>query len=515
MRPPERPEGTGPRSGKRELRGRCSPPSGDVDILLVQTPNVRGTFFNLPGMEIPLSLCSLAAYVKSRGLRVAVLDLQREGADTSALEYRLRRSRPALVGLTSYTPNVGLAAEIAGRVKATLPEAKVVLGGFHASALPERTAREFPRFDCIVVGEGEITLRELFGPLTGGGALSGVAGLCYRSGDTVRLTEARPLVRDLDGLPFPDRGLVPVTEYLPDPGNYYQLPSTGILFSRGCPYRCAFCSKSVFGDRIRYRSVENFLAEVEACIGTWGIRDFRLEDEAPTVNMSKIRALCEAILRRGLSVTWNCFSRVDSVDDGILRLMKAAGCYHITYGIESSLPETLERIGKNDDPKQTEEAIRLTKKWDIECKANFILGFPWETPEAMRTVADYAKRAAPDLATFNLFKPFPGSALFSELETRGGLRHRAWEAYFTTGEQIPFDACYSEDEARRILKGAVFSFYFRPAYLVQRLRRLARHPRRDLVMTTRGVAILLRELWRARPGAAAVRGGGHESTPSG
>ena len=174
--------------------------------------------------------------------------------------------------------------------------------------------------------------------------------------------------------------------------------------------------------------------------------------------------------------------------------MKAAGCYHITYGIESSLPETLERICKKIDLEKAADTIRTTKRIGIECKANFILGFPWETAGDMRDVVAYAKRIAPDLVTFNLFKPLPGSILYDELAESGRLRHTSWEDYFTTSEGLLFDALYSEAEAKQILRRAVFSFYLRPGFVVQRFRRLVRHPARELTMIGRGIWILTREL---------------------
>ena len=480
-----------------------------LDALLIQTPNVRGTFFNLPGKEIPLSLCGLAAYLIREGFTCRVLDLAHAGRISPLLEETLRQDRPRLVGITAYTPNVAIASEVAAKVKGTLPEAAVVLGGFHASALPERTLKEFPSLDYVVAGEGEETLTDLLRYTGDGEPARDVPGLYYREGDAVQSGPPRALIPNLDDLPVPDRGLVPATEYVPDLGNYRQLPSTGILFSRGCPFRCTFCSKSVFGHRIRYRSEEHFLAEVRECIDRWAIRDFRLEDEAPTININKIRSLCQAILRENLRLTWNCFSRADSVDAETLRLMKQAGCYHITYGIESGLETTLQRIQKRISLQEAESTMRATKRAGIECKANFILGFPWESAEDMRQVVRYAKRISPDLVTFNLFKPLPGSALYDELEAAGRLRHASWEDYFTTSSKIPFEARYGEREGMRILMWAVFSFYFRPRFIWQRVRLILRHPTREISTLRQGVGILCREAiviaWRALRGAGSVK----------
>ena len=466
-----------------------------LDILLVQTPNIVGSFFNLPGKEVPLSLCSLAAYLKRRGWRCGILDLDFHNRISPLLEDTIRESRPGVLGISAYTTNIARAARLAGIAKGVDPAVATVIGGFHASALPDRTMREFPEFDVLVVGEGEHTLDEWLTRRRAGQGAEGIPGLVLRTdGGGCEKGEPRALIEDLDSLPFPDRSLVPVTRYVPDPGNYFRLPTTGILYSRGCPFRCTYCSKSVFGNRIRYRSEENFLAEVRELTARYGIRDLRLEDEGPTLNTGKMVSLCRAILAEGLDITWNCFSRVDTVDEAALRVMRDAGCYHVTYGVESSLPETLRRINKKIDLDQAVETVRTTMRLGIECKVNFILGFPWEGLEDVRSVVRFARKLSPDLATFNLFKPFPGSVLYDELDRSGRLRHTSWEDYFTTSGKILFDSPVPEEQLHRELKRAVFGFYLRPRFVLQRLRRLVRHPRREGATLAAGFSVLGKEL---------------------
>ena len=466
-----------------------------MKILLVQTPNVPGQFFSLPGKEIPLAFCYMAAYLKRQGFDdVRILDLDFHGRVSPHLEDTLADFRPDLVGVTSYTTNVAIAGRIAETVKTTLPDAVTVIGGFHASALPERTLREFPGFDYLVFGEGEITFTEMASAIDGDGDLTAIDGVAWREGDEVALGNPRPLIDPLDDLPLPDRSLVPVLEYIPDPGNYFRLPSTGILFSRGCPFRCTYCSKSVFFHSIRYREVGSFLDEVEECDRRFGIRDFRLEDEGPTANVKKMKALCEGILSRGLSITWNCFSRLDTVDRELLALMERAGCYHVTYGLESANRETLDRVRKKIDLARAEQVIRWTRELGIECKVNFIFGFPWETLEKMKNTIRYARRLSPDLVTFNIFKPYPGSTLYVEMERDGRLRHTKWEDYFGTSETLLFEAPFTESDLHRLIRSAIIGFYFRPRFILQRLLRLARSPGREASTLWRGLAVLVREV---------------------
>lgn len=466
-------------------------------ILLVQTPNIIGSFLNLPGKEIPLSLLYLASYLKSKGYKdVEVLDIDFLDSIEPHLENKLRNFMPDVVGITSYTTNIAIAADIAKKVKETLADVITVIGGFHASALPERTLSEFVHFDYLVFGEGEVTLYEFMESLSQNRKPTGVAGVAFRNGERIEKGTFRPYIEDLDSLPFPDRGLVPIRKYVPDPGNYFRLPSSAILFSRGCPFRCTYCSKSVFLHRLRYRSADNFLDEVEDCAKKFRIYDFRLEDEGPTANPKKLRQLCEKILERGLKISWNCFSRVDTVDGELLTLMKRAGCYHITYGIESADSQTLMRINKGIDLNRAGEIVQQTKKLGIECKVNFIFGFPWETVKDINKTIRYAMRISPDLVSFNIFKPLPGSQLYSEMEKRGEIKHTKWEDYFVTSEALLFDAPFTEAEIRKLIRRAFFLFYFRPRFIIQRLRRFFRYPKRELVTVSRGIFILFKEVWR-------------------
>ncbi|MHA1568933.1 MAG: B12-binding domain-containing radical SAM protein, partial [Alphaproteobacteria bacterium] len=329
-------------------------------ILLIQTPNIIGTLLNLPGKEVPLSLLYLAAFLRERGHEVRLLDLDFYRGVSPHLEEAVAEFDPELAGISAYTTNIVRAAEIAAKVKNLRPEIPTLLGGFHASALPEQTMREFPVFDMLAVSEGELTTAELAARLEAGKSPAGVPGLTVREGDEFLLGPLRPLIEDLDSLPLPARDLLPITKYIPDPGNFFRLPSTAILFSRGCPYRCTFCSKSVFHDTIRYRRPEKLVEEMRLCGERWGIRDFRFEDEGPTLNKKRMRELSTAMIDADLDVTWNCFSRVDTVDEETIRLMQRAGCYHITYGVESGSERTLEKIDKRLSLEQARTIIALT-----------------------------------------------------------------------------------------------------------------------------------------------------------
>ena len=463
-----------------------------MNILLCQTPALKSGFLPLPGKEVPISLLYLASFLRKNGYKdVEVLDLELKGGISPHLEQEIAEFAPKVVGITSYTSNVILAGQIAELVKRISPESITVIGGFHASALPKETLEEFPKIDYLVFGEGEITLLQLVNAIETGKLPDGIAGLAWRRDGDVVVGPTRPFIEDLDELPFPDRSLVPIEKYIPDPGNYFRLPSSGILYSRGCPFRCAYCSKSVFLNRIRYRSPANFAAEVRECINRYNIRDFRLGDEGPTTNSKKMGELCSTLIEQSVNITWNCFSRIDTVNFELLSLMKKAGCYHVTYGLESVLPETQKLIYKEIDPKQAAQVVKWTQKLGIECKVNFIFGFPWEKLEDMKSTVRFANKLNPDIAQFHIFKPFPGSELYQRLDADGKIKSKNWGDYDTSSEALVFEAPFSERDIMSLIKSSYFSFYFRPRFILRRMARFLRHPWREIKTVLKGMAILI------------------------
>jgi anaerobic magnesium-protoporphyrin IX monomethyl ester cyclase len=439
-------------------------------ILLIQPMQgeyTRKAIFQ-PGVELPLNLTSLAAYLERAGIPCTLLDLRTVASPEQALQEALERERPAWAGISAFSSEIVPAARIAGEIKKVRPGIPVVIGGYHATAEPEETLRGCTDFDFLVHGEGERTALELARCFQNGKPVHAVKGAAWRRGDEVVINPARALIRDLDTLPFTHRDKLDLSRYLPSPGtgNFLRLPSTGIMASRGCPYNCYYCSKGVWGTRIRFRSVDNVLAEIEHCMERHGIRDFRFYDDALPLPVWDLKGFCGRLLERNLSISWNCYSRVDLVDPDTLGLMRRAGCYHIKYGIEFGTERSLKNANKKTTLDQAREAVRLTKQAGIECKGNFILGIPGETGEDCRETVRFAVELSPDLAAFYPFYPAPGSVY---------------------GKRIKNDPDFAatlipEAERERLAREAYRLFYLRPAYVLQRLQRMARHPGREIRM---------------------------------
>ncbi|GAB4324170.1 MAG: radical SAM protein [Promethearchaeota archaeon] len=358
-----------------------------------------------------ISIAYLAAVLEREGVRVSLIDLTRE--PVSRLDEMLVSDPPDFVGMTVYTKFFDAARWVASRAKRIAPDATVVVGGPHATAIPEETLRSAPAFDACVVGEGEETVVEL----VRGDPLDQIRGIAYRDpGDprSIVRTPPRPFIQDLDSLPFPAWHYFPTKHNLP----YGDMVKWGkrelpVLTQRGCPYGCVFCQK-VLGNRVRHRSIENILAEIEHDVRRYGATHVMFYDETFGTDEEKVRQLCRRLISSGLSrkIKWACYDRVTSVNELTLRLMRAAGCQFIFYGIEASDDATLRAIRKGSTYLQQREAVKLTRKVGIKAYLSVILGHPGETPASLRRSVDHALKLRGTFYQFGKMVPFPGTKVF-------------------------------------------------------------------------------------------------------
>lgn len=462
-----------------------------AQVLLISTPVIseRERFY-IPDFEIPLNVCYLASALEAGGISAGIVDMNVADRGFS-LEQFVSETKPAVAAFAAYTPFIHVANEYAAKLKDALPGITTIVGGYHASALPENTLQEFSAFDYLVYGEGEETLRELCAKIISGQAPHGIPGVCRRS-DAGRVIKEDPRKQSerIDSFPFPARHKLDQNKYKVNPINYVELPTTGILASRGCERRCAFCSQSVFRGA-RVRSASNIVEEVKQCRTDFGMRGFRFYDDNLTAYRDTCMEFCGLLLKGNIRISWNCFSRVDNVDAELLRTMKRAGCHQVKFGVETGTEKMLKVINKGITLDQSRQAVKLAGKAGIEAQVSIILGLPGETEADMLETIAFVKSISPDLAGFNLFKPMPGSPLFKKLDANGGLLHRNWPEYsIKQTRPVIADSC-SKATLEKMLSKAYLSFFLRPGYVIQRLKWFVRHPRREALR----VAVGLKYMW--------------------
>jgi radical SAM superfamily enzyme YgiQ (UPF0313 family) len=359
----------------------------------------------------PISLAAIGAVLEEDGHEVMIIDCAAQEIGWRELEQRIDDFLPQIVIWSTGTPSIKSDLEVASFIKKCNEKITTAVFGTHVTALDTQCMEAFPALDFIIRNEPEITSRDLVNSLKEGRAVVDVAGLTWRNGDgEIVSNPPRPFIEDLDSLPLPAWHLVSL--------DCYRLPLKGKRFLmisplRGCPFNCSFCTcHTYYGKKLRKRSIESVIGEIEHGITQFGIRDFFIWAETFVVDKEYVRRLCSAIIERGINISWTSNSRIDTVDGPLLRIMAKAGCWMISYGIESGSQKVLDESDKGTRVEQAYDAVRYAREAGIKTVGHFILGLPGETEESMADTIKYAKRLGLDLAQFYCAVPFPGSRLY-------------------------------------------------------------------------------------------------------
>lgn len=418
--------------------------------------------------------------------------------------------KPDLAGIYATTFGWPGALQTAADLRRADPALFVCAGGPYPIAMPERCLSDAGgAIDAVITGEAEHTLPELLERLAHGSGLDGVLGVAFRQGGQIVKNPPRPVLEDLDSLPFPARALLDGAErYLPPPATYRRTPVATLITSRGCDRRCLYCfqidRERRAGRRgVRLRSVENVLREIELCLAQ-GYREIKFLDDSFAADYERALQLCEAIKARGLDFTWFASACANQVDERLLTVMRQAGCWAILIGAESGVQKNLNTLRKACTLEQIREAVRAAKKSGLQVSTPFVFGIPGETfADGLQTI-EFAIALDPDLANFHCLTPFPGTDLYDRGARYGQISPDLRDYTYQGAAFAPHSM--TREEIQRLRQLAFRRFYSRPAYLWRRLR--AVRSRRDLAAAARGLQSLF-WLWvgdgvfaRRRPAAA-------------
>lgn len=394
-------------------------------ILLVNPPHVDQGGYK----PSPLGLLYLAAFLrkKSQQVEVKIVDGAIEGE--WAVVQALVSFKPDLVGISALTPGRHQALKVARTAKRLIPDTKIVLGNVHPTLMWQQMMEHYSYVDYIVRGEGEETLFEL----ASGAPLKEIRGLVWRKNGRIADNAPRPMIRNLDTLPFPAWDLVNPLRY-PARG---QGTANGIdlahetrfplVFSRGCMGSCTFCSSWTIWKGYRFRNGKNVADEVEMLVARYHAKHLVFQDDTLTGSRKDIMLFCREIIKRKLKVAIYGTTRVDQVDMEMLRLMKRAGFYELAFGIESGSPGMLVKINKKTDLAKIERAIRLTRKAGIKTCALMMYGLPHETDKDRHMSEILLKRIRPDeTGTVGAVWIFPGTALYYQAKAAGLIDDSFW-----------------------------------------------------------------------------------------
>jgi len=441
-----------------------------------------------PPQAFPLGIGYLAAVLEKQGYQVRVLDCTANdqnltknkdgtlhaGLTWAEIKEEVEDFHPDFVGIsclwTADYPNAKRISEIVKK----LEDIPVILGGAHTTALPQEVLSN-QTIDYVVIGEGEIALPRLLKHITENKQLSNLGGIGYKANGTLKINPINEYVSNLDDLPFPARHLFPMQDYLSSQNvhNYIfkRQPQAQMITSRGCPLNCSFCTiHSIWGKKVRFRSPENVVDEIEFLVSEYGVKEIHFEDDNISINPARMKKICEEIIRRKLDIAWTAPNGmyVHTLTKDLLNTMKQSGCYRVSMGIENGNQEFLKKVlRKALNLQKVRSVAKDLKDLKIESTGFFILGIPGETTQTMEQTIDFAKSLDLDDAIFSIYSPYPGTELYDLCISKGYISPVIDHARFKNKYSTLNTEYLSAKEVENYRNRALFEFQF---------NKLVRHP---------------------------------------
>jgi len=438
-----------------------------MKILLVLPPSPSALKSVLGVGGVPLGLGYIASALEHEH-DVKIIDAITCDYDVRKLRDAIERFDPDVVGVSSTTPAIYGAYDVAGLAKEVNPNCTTILGGPHPTFAAHEIMEECEYVDVVVRGEGEETIKEVVGELdgNGGGSLKEVKGITFREGKRIIDTENRPLIKNLDEVPFPAYHLMPMNSY-----RFRGKRFGAVITSRGCPFRCTFCSSSqLYGKTWRARSPENIVQELRVLTEDYGVKEIEFLDDTFTLDKNRAKKFCDMLMKEGVDISWSCSSRVDTMDKEVAKKLKGAGCHTVYVGVESGSQRTLNLIQKGITLSQVERAIKTIKEAGLGTLCSFIIGIPGETKKAIERTIEFAKKLSPNFAQFTICTPFPGTRLFEMAKEKNLLLTKDWSK-FTTLEPVMRVPGLSAELLKDLMKKAYIKFYLRPSFVMREIFR--------------------------------------------
>lgn len=438
-------------------------------------------------LRAPDWLAYAAAVLEKRGHQVKLFDMVAENQDKDVLRRIVRGEKPDFVVLDSTTPSIYSDIEC-GRIVKEESRARVIMVGPHVSALPEETLLMAQgAVDIVCIGEYDYSVRDCVEHCD---TLSSVEGIAYFKDGKALRNAPRPLIENLDELPFPAWHHLDLMKYF-DGGKLY--PYIDVIAGRGCPNRCIFClwPQVMHGVRYRFRSARNVVDEIEhdiqLCPPVAKGGEFFFEDDTFTVNKPRAIEICEEIMRRNLKITFSVNSRVDDADLAMFRIMKRAGCRELLVGFESGNQYMLTDMNKRITLDKSYQFMEYAQRCGLEVHGCFVIGLPGETEESAQHTIDFALRLALTTAQFSGAVPFPGTRFYEIAREHSWLNAKDYGDWLKDGEQtgVVTYPSFSSQRINYYVDLGLKKFYLRPGYILRFLFQTRSFP--DLYRKVRGV----------------------------
>jgi radical SAM superfamily enzyme YgiQ (UPF0313 family) len=434
-------------------------------LLMTTAPPENGAW--ILGKKLPpIGLMYVASALEKTGFEVEMLDNYLMKKPTQEVAELVAKTQPAIVGITCGSATYPRTVETAKAIKAAKPDCKIVVGGWHASYVPD-SLLDNPEIDYVVMGEGERAITQLAIAITSGNeaqalTIPGVA--CRKKGNIIK--NPPQFIENMDEIPYPARHLLPLELYDRTIEFLDVKPADVMSISRGCVFNCGFCeTRKLWGNICRGFSPKRVIGEIQDLKQRYGTRGIYFINDNFTLRKEATTELCKLMIEQKLDLEWVCDTRVDLVNDELLALMSRAGCKTIWFGVESASPRVLKRIGRNTTPEQVETAFKLCKKHGIKTACSFMLGLPDETLADMETSLKFAKKLDPDWCQFNTFIAYPDSKLYNELLESG--KYIKLDEFLLA---VKSDE-YTYEQLQDLQRGFFKEFHMTPRQILKRVRR--------------------------------------------
>lgn len=412
--------------------------------------------------------------MKNAGYDVTVIDCQAEEINHEECARRVAEINPDVVGLTAMTFTLVDCKLTIEAIRRHI-DTNIVVGGPHTAIFPMETF-EGLKADYVIVGEGEKTMDLLCKDIASGKVNKFMD-------ETKRVYHQHDYYEDLDDLPFAAREMTNI-------GKYYSIlseetPSTTFMSSRGCPFSCSYCDRPALGvtidengnerggKRFRPQGAMRVVDEMEHCERVLGIKDIFFYDDTFSVSMKRVQQICDEYKKRKLTIKWDVRTRVNVINEELLKSMSEAGCTRIHFGVESGSPRVVREINKGVSLKQVEDAFRLCKKYKIRTLAYFMMGNPTETFEDVKMTLALSKRIKPDYMQMTILSPFPATEAYMLARQEGTIKGDPWREYsrkINDDFRPPlYDAIYTRQELESMLRWFYRKFYLHPKFILDRV----------------------------------------------
>lgn len=451
-----------------------------MKIVLILVPSYPGR--KRVSSAPPLSLLYVGTFLKKFGHDIVIIDADINGYKLDDLTSEIIAEKPDLVGINTMTPFAGTVLNLSKRLKKLNPGLNIVLGGPHITATGSEILKFSDDASFLVIGEGEYTMLELTKKLENHETdFSNIKGLVYKKRNEIVVNPPRELIQDLDSLPNPDFSLIKKF----DVNNYELFHSEGkkvvnVLASRGCPFRCSFCQANLtHGCLPRMRSVKNVIDEIKFNRNKYGVGYIGFKDSTFTFNHPWLEEFCHQMIERKLGMEWVCNARIDTVNEDLIRLMSAAGCNAMAFGVESGSQRILDVLQKGTKVEEIPKVYDWLKKYKIAALAAMMVGNPTETLEDVEETYKLAIRLNPIAIGFNCLTAFPGTKIYDDALQDKTLANPAW--YFKSKDEngdYPlldlFDGTLHLPafDPKIMVNRVARRYYFRPAYIFVALKRV-------------------------------------------